>query len=333
MSYSIFYNTQYVKLENSFIPMILAGDSNCYTVGPHPKRARDWQIFSYLLNSNDDLFLGKSNFFATEQEIISAIDADIENTLATKSGPDKYDNNRMITREEVAKQYGWHTSLAIRGTTFTLTAKKYRSFITNGIKNALTIEELDKIGINLNFFNDTYHKDRLTVPAPDSYQILSDEDFNTELKIWTDWAEKCIIIRRDGTEEKANFSLSFDSGEDIVTKSLQRYRRELRRQNAKPTVNVEVEHYFVLKNENGYLVRYTRYGYKYGYAASYSSKKYQFEKDAKRYIKTLEKNGKTDNWEIERINKPTTFKVSGRGITPYQAWTEGNKQAWTEPLI
>lgn len=320
MSYSIFYDTQYIKLKNGFVPMILAGDSNCYTVGPHPKRARDWQIFSYLLNKNN---IQMHKFFATEQEIISAIDADIENTLATKSGPDKYDDNRMITREEVAERYGWYTSLAIRGSTFTFTAKKYRSFVTNGIKNALTIEELDKIGINMSFFE--YHGSNicLSIDAPGrglGMRIRTEDDFFKELKIWEAWVSKCEAVTKNGKVAEVSFSLQFDSDESIATADLKRFRSERRRANAKPTENVEVDHYFTLKNENGYLFRYTKYGYKYAYNPGHSSKRYQFKKDAERYIKTLEKKGKTDNWKIVKINKPTTFKVSGRGIKPSWKW-------------
>lgn len=325
MSYGIFYDKQFVKVGfNKMIPMILAGDNNCWTCDPHPKRTRDWQVFSYLL---------KSNMFETPEKIISAIDSDIEKTLENKSGPDKYDDGRMITKEEVAEQYGYYTSLAIRGSTHSLTAKKYRSFVVTGVKNAMSIDELHKMGINVEFYNYHYQKDTLSIPVPVSTTIKKQSDFWTELEKWNIWAGKCKLIdHKDRTETPAEFSIQFDTIEELTTARLKSFRSDRRRANAKPTSDVEVDHYFTLKNAMGYLIRYTRFGYKYSYHAGYSNKKYQTEKDAERYIKTLEKNGKTDDWEIEQINRPTTFKVSGGGVrgikklTPYQAWD----QAWAE---
>lgn len=308
MSYSIFYKTQYIKLDgNRIIPMFLAGDSNCWTVGPHPKRARDWQIFSYLLSNS------KSKFFTTEEEIISAVDADIENTLATKSGFDKYDKV-MVTRKEVAERYGWYTSLAIGGSTHFLTAKKYRNFVINGIKNALTIEQLDEIGINLEFFHYLNPNICLSIPEPNNGVVRTEAEFFKELESWETWAKNCKAVTKDGEIKEVGFTLDFDGNECWTTEKLKRLRSERRRANAKPTSYVEVDHYFVLRNEMGYLIRYTRFGYKYAYHPGYGNKKFQFKKEAERYTKTLEKKGKAETWKIEKIEKPTTFKVSGRGI-------------------
>jgi len=126
-----------------------------------------------------------------------------------------------------------------------------------------------------------------------------------------------------GKKSAADFSLQFDLGEELVTARLKSFRSDRRKANAKPTSDVEVDHYFVLKNGNGYLMRYTRFGYKYTYNPGYSCKRYQFENLAERYLKTLEKIGKTDDWKIVKVNKPATFKVSGDGVrgikklTPY----------------
>lgn len=50
MSYSLFYDKQFVKLnDNLFIPMILAGDSNCYDhSGGNARRSRSWGLFAFV---------------------------------------------------------------------------------------------------------------------------------------------------------------------------------------------------------------------------------------------------------------------------------------------
>lgn len=130
MSYSIIYDKQFIKADidgtTMYIPMLLAGSSNCYDV--NGGRSRDW----FATRAYSD------NAMATEKELIEGV-YDQLNRVKPSSITE--------TREDVANSLGYYLGLAIgtantRKTTF----KKLKSMLITGMKKAVTVEQFSEYG-------------------------------------------------------------------------------------------------------------------------------------------------------------------------------------------
>lgn len=288
MSYSIFYNKQFVKLErnNEVIPMVLLGDNNCFdAVGPNHKsgrRSRDWQCFRYYNDSPSPSI--------DPLTLIRNVNADLQKTVEEHR---RRDGEEEVTEEDVRKRWGWYTSLAISGYHTSATSwKMWFGLFKNGIDKALTIEQLHDLGIHLYFH--TYN-DR---SSPEAGLIRTEDEYFAELEKWEKW-------RSEG--DKRSFSLSFSPHNDELI--LQRLR-SLRKRAPKPKTQIEQDHCFVLTDGEYGLVKYTRRGYRYSYTKS-QAKRYRTEAEAERRRKSLVENKfyKAEQWKVERIEGRFIFDV------------------------
>jgi len=288
MSYDIIYAKQFVKLRKTgeVIPMLLAGSNNCFEVGTggrNGRRSRDW--------ANDRFYLRKGKISDNPEAIMAKVDAELPRRIRNR-----YDKTDKPA--DIRARFGYYASIAVGGGHCGDTSwDKYRGIYVNGIKNALTIEELDALGVNLYFFDIGLSlADRLP-DTPAGVPIKTERQYFEELKKWRTW--------QNGNGKR--FWLSFrPHSTDMVLERL----RAPKRKPAGEKTRVGQDHYFVLTDGYNGLVRYTSRGYRYGYGKG-NGKRFRTEKDAERYRQQLlaNKRYKADIWRVERIDSPASFLV------------------------
>jgi len=293
LSYEIIYGKQFVKLRRTreVIPMILAGSNNCYDCPSYGhsrgRRARDW--------SNAPWYNRKGKRLSEKPDIIlKNLDAELNRRIRNRY-------HKEDKPSDIRNRWGYYASVAIsgRGTRGT-SWNAWRSQFANGIKNALTIEELDKLGVHLYFCTITMGE-QSTDGIPKSVDIITEPQYFAELAKWRAW--------KDGNGK--SFYLGFHPHDtDTVLERLRRPNREARRKAKRDKTPVQQDHYFVLTDGYNALVKYTRRGYRYSFSNT-GGKRFSTNKEAESYRKRLldRKAYKAEIWKVERINLPATFRV------------------------
>ncbi len=187
MSYDIIYNKQFVYLRKTreVIPMLLAGSNNCYEIGlggRTGRRVRDWSSMRY--------YNRKGKISEKPEVILSELDVDLRRYIRRNRGEDG------TKPADIRNHFGYYASLAVRGGHCGSTSwNMWHAQFVSGIKNALTIEELDKLGVNLYFsaFGDSPNG------KPAEVAIKTEREYFTEIKKWRQWQ----------AESGKGFSLSF----------------------------------------------------------------------------------------------------------------------------
>lgn len=296
MSYTIIYNRLFIKAKdqnevNYYAPMILCGSNNCTQISQKTGkeiRERSWNSFKWATG-------GKN--IATEQEILTKIDEDrLERMKSAEENVEQYKDKSWAYDD---KNYGYHSSIQFSGRSYT-TFSAFRSYFANGMKNAYTIEELLKHGINVVLHVSSYwekeFKEAGLEKKPDVYIKTSEEliEKTSEYDAYYKKTGGCFI----------QFSSEYS-----VDMFLDRLKRE-RKYNKprKETQFVDVESYFVLGNKHGFFVKYTSRGYKYSYDTdSYLVKKFLTEKEAEKKLNKMR--SKSEGWEVVRVREKTRIKV------------------------
>jgi len=270
--------------------MLLMGSNNCYDIGlggRTGRRARSW--------GNAPWHNRKGKISEKPEVILKSVDAELRKRIRDRHFPDE------DKPADVRNRFGYFASLAIsgqgtRGTSF----NAYRSQFSNGIKNALTIEELVKLGVHLYFHGSTWG-DQPNDGMPQTLYLETEPQYFDELKKWRAW--------QNGNGR--SFWLTFRPHDtDIVLDRLRAPGRKTRREARKGKTRAEQDHYFVLTDGYNALLKYTRRGYRYSYSKS-GGKRFMTKKVAETYRKQLVKNRryKAEIWKVERINLPATFLV------------------------
>lgn len=291
MSYEIIYGKQFVELRRTreVIPMLLAGSNNCFEAGTYRhrngRRARDW--------GNAPWYNRRGKRLSEKPEVIlrnlnAELDRYIRRNRSRKEG---------IKPADIRNDFGYFASVAVGGGRCCDTSwDLYRSQFVNGIRNALTIEELAKLGVTL-YFHDVRGFRESPNGQPAQVDITTELQYFAELKKWQAWQAKT----------GKGFWLSFHPlGTDEVLRRLRAPKRKAPR--AKTTV--EQDHYFVLTDGYYGLVKYTSRGYRYSFNKD-GGKRFMTEKAAEAYRQQLLKKGryKADIWKVERIESKATFLV------------------------
>jgi len=285
MSYDIIYGKQFVRLRRTgeVIPMLLAGSNNCYEIGVggrNGRRVRSWESFRYYnrkgkISEKPDVILGK-------------LDAELRKYIRNHRGDGE------TKPADIRNHFGYYAALAVGGGHCGGTSwNRYRGQFENGIRGALTIEEMDKLGVNLYF--SAYHDS--PDGKPPGVALKTERDYFIELKKWRDWQARA----------GKGFSLSFQpQNTDTVLRRLRAPKRRAPREKTR----VEQDRYFVLTDGSNVLVKYTSRGYRYTYHKG-AGKRFRSEKDAETYRQRLLKNGryKADTWKVERVDEKATFYV------------------------
>ena len=289
MSYDIIYNKQFVKLRKTgeVIPMLLSGSNNCFEIGVggrDGRRSRDWSSFRY--------YNRKGKISEKPEIILSKLDAEIGRYIRRHRGDGE------AKPAEIRKHFGYYASLAVGGGSCSSTSwDRWRSQLSNGIKNALTIEELADFGVYLHFFYHDYGDKDTSEGRPAPINLRTEQEYFVELKKWREWQAKFPHTP----------SLTFSpSSTDVVLERLRAPKRKAPREKAR----VEQDHYFVLAGEDGNLMRYTSRGFRYSYSNT-GGKKFKTEKDAEARRQELVKKEryKADTWKVKRVEGTATFWV------------------------
>lgn len=297
MSYEIIYNKQFVSLpqRGAVIPLLLWGSNNCQERSPSGgwRRARDWSVITHYTDGR---------LFVEPETLIKRVDADLEREIARRD--DKED-----TPELVRARFGWYTSLAMSSRSCgELSFDTWRNLFTNGIKGAMTIEQLHEIGVHVVFHTDTYYR-QYSIQPPRMPEIVTEENFYHHLEVWQSWREKTTATSKSsGESERAYFSITYEGRGDEVINRLRKHRGRPKREKK----IIEVDHYYLLRNRNGYLVKYTRSGYRYTGWSGLGCKHFRTEAEAEKYRRGIVKQGKhqAETWEVKRIEAGHTVRMA-----------------------
>ncbi len=289
MSHTIIYNRLFIKAKdkngvNYYVPMLLAGSNNCTQINERTGkeiRERSWSSFKWAAG-------GKN--IATEQEILTKID---EDRLEMMKNNSEYDD----------KNYGYYSSIRFSGRSCSSTTfSAFRSYFENGMKNAYTIEELLKHGLNVVLYVSHYwdkeFKEAGLEKKPDVYIKTSEELIEKTLEY-------------DAYYKKIGGCFIKFSSDYSVDRFLDWLKRE-RKYNKpkKETVFVDVDSYFVLSNDNGFFIKLTKYGYKYAYDSStWLVKKWADQKKAEKYLENMNKKRAKADWQVVKVREKARIKV------------------------
>jgi len=288
MSYDIIYNKQFVKLRKTkeVIPMLLAGPSNCFEIGTggrNGRRVRSWDNLRY--------YNRKGKISEKPELILSKLDAELNRIIRRHRG------SKEDKPADIRNHFGYYASIVVGsghcgGTSWPL----YRSQFSNGIKSALTIEELDELGVNLNIYYHSYNGDSPN-GKPASIDIKTEQQYFAEIKKWKEWQK---------TGGKMFYLTLHPSNTDAVLRRLRASKRKPPREKTR----VEQDHYFVLTDGHYSLIKYTSRGYRYSWSKS-SGKKFRTEEIAEKYRQQLVDKGRhqADIWKVERIDQSCGFIV------------------------
>jgi len=283
MSYSIFYDKQFIKVgDNLFIPMIEGGDNNVYeAAGNGRRRARDWYNNRWVTN-------GK--IYASKEEIESRIDNVRAERIKSSVENVKQFNDESWSYDD--KRFGWHEGVAIYGKhTSNTSFGNFKGFFMKGCDEAMTIEELLKYSIGVRITLPYYVKDKLTEKNKevknDVYPKTTEELLNT-IKEWEEYYGNDFYIDYRNTW------------------GLKNIKRE--RKKDKPTKEkqwIETNVFYALECASGYFVKNLKRGYRYAYTST-SAKKFIDEKSA---IKFHNKMKNKDLFSIKRFENQYTVSV------------------------
>lgn len=288
MSYDIIYAKQFVKLRKTgeVIPMLLAGSSNCFEIGlgrRNGRRTRSWDSMRY--------YNRKGKISEKPEVILKKLNAELNGIIRRHRG------SKEDKPADIRSHFGYYASIVVGsghcgGTSWPL----YRSQFANGIRNALTIEELDKLGVNLYIYFYSYNGDSPN-GKPATVDIKTERQYFIEIKKWREWQANAGKM----------FYLSFHpSNTDSVLKRL----RDSRRKPPREKTRVEQDHYFVLTDGHYALIKYTSRGYRYSYYKT-SGKRFRTEEIAEKYRRQLvdKRRHRADIWKVERIDATCSFLV------------------------
>ncbi len=283
MSYDIIYSKQFIRLRRTgeIIPMLLSGSNNCFEIGLNGRdgrRARDWSSMRY--------YNRKGKLSEKPDRILAKLDAELRRYIRRR---DKHE-----APSDIRKHFGYYSSLVVGGGSCSDTTwEQWRGVFANGIKRALTVEELDKLGVNPYFNAYTRSPDG----KPVGIALKTERDYFSELQKWRQWA----------STSADSFSLSFQPlSTDTVLERLHAPKRKA----AKPHVRVEQDHYFVLTDGTSALIRYTSRGYRYSWGKTDgSARHFKTGKDAEFFRQRLvtAHRHKAELWRVERIDRPASF--------------------------
>ncbi len=292
MSYDIIYGKQFVKLRKTgeVIPMLLSGSNNCYEVGRGGRtgrRTRDWCSMRF--------YNRKGKVSEKPDVILKNLDAELNRIIRRHRKANGYEK---ASPAHIQEHFGYYVAIVVGGGHCADTSwNQYRSQFVNGIRGALTIEELVDLGVYLRIDAYLYGEENEVArdARPSSIMLTTERQYFDEMKKWREW---------QSTFGKT-FSFTFGPGDtDTVLARL----RQTKRRESKPKNRIEQDHYFVLETDGYVLVKYVARGFRYSPHPS-SGKKFRTENIADKYRQQLVAKGrhKADTWKVKRVDMPAVF--------------------------
>ena len=268
MGTSILFKKQFIKVNNNYVPMILSGSSNCFDWGSTGREriARDWGNMSFHCG-------GK--LFATENEIMTSIDKclddEIERSKTSKFSP--------ATAEQVKSAYGWYIGLRIGSlSTAKTSSSRYKSFFVDGIRKALTIEQLRLSGVSVRLtvskYNEANVLDAGLKMREDAYMSTT-EEFEAAMIEWESYYGKTAGI------------YVIYGGEEQLNRLFKSNRKEVVKRAKKAVTSC----YMIEFMGNRYFIKRSKKGTYLSYEPlNYQVKKYLTEKAATYKMNTIPNN-------------------------------------------
>jgi hypothetical protein len=292
MSYTIFYNKQFIKVDDTrVIPLIEVGDNNVWEVD-NKRRARDWSVMTGMTG-------GK--LIVTNDELMKNIEGFRTDTIeSNKAYLEKHPDTSIGGYSDAA--WGYHIGWAMYGkSTRSSTYQVYKNFFLNGIKNAMTIEELrdNDVTITLSVYRwkDTDITDKGYEIKPDVTFTSTQHMLDTLAEYLAYYGDKFKLILR----------------ECGMWRMVQHRKTENHNKRAEIHNNrkaITVDEWYALKFEDGYYVAAKRGGFRYSYYSS-GAKPYMTEKDANIALRKINANKNNlaakANFMVVRINETKTF--------------------------
>jgi hypothetical protein len=279
MSYTIIYDKQFIKAEKDgkevFLPMVYNGSNNCYESKGrgNGRRSRDWSLFTYILNGKKFGTLSEmlNNVEAYRTKIIK--DNELQNIKYTDEGHSDYCD---VYNDE---RFGYFTALAIGGSTHTTTFGKYANLFKSGCKNALTVEKLKEMRVNVRLYTCIFsEEERKSFVKAGKKEIDFRPETSSELIEQLEYFENYL---KDFPNVK--LYVSIDAGEY----QMKHIRKTLFPKAKHEKQFVDVEQSFAVKIE-GYGFLYELRGSKFRYTPyADSGKAFLTEKDANKTINKL----------------------------------------------
>lgn len=280
MSYEIIYDKQFIKLskdnENMFVPMVLAGSSNCYDW--NNRRDRSW--FPFSLNQN---------LLITEKDAIEYWEDSKSKIISNKSDVDHVD---------IESSFGYYTGIAIGGNTYNTTYGNTLGIFKTGIKKSLTIEQLKSEGISVTISSGYYPKEsREKYGIEPFYKLVESNDNFFEI------LDKYNSLFKDTPIRP---TVEFGGMSETRPKNLRKkYFSKPKSEKVKKTINV---FYRILINESTYFVKrskrrlwHTRY--------ESGAKEYLNKNIAMKTIEVLKSRGYDFTFKLETVNETKTVLV------------------------
>ena len=274
MSYSILYNKQFIKVDDNHVIVITEqGDNNVWEAD-NKRRARDWG----------------NSYAHSDGAMIVANDKLLANI-------DAYRQTIMERWGYSDKRWGYHTSVALYGkSTRNTTFGAYKGFYQTGIKQAMTIEDLVKLGVSVKLhvyrWND---KDILDIGLeikPDVW-FSSTEQMVEKIKEYSEYYKGEVTLYLNVySMDRVLFNRKNDR---IMAKSMKRKDKQ------KLTVN----EYFVLAyGESCSFIKRTKYGFSFSYSLT-NGKAFMTEKQANAFFKRMPEY--KDRFTVKKVEGERTF--------------------------
>lgn len=287
MSYEIIYNKQFVKLnETEFVPIVLIGSNNCYDVlgNGRQRRERSWYSLKYVLQ-------GKC--YGTLATMLATCEKERESHIeSNKQQLEKYGESYGAYNDN---NYGYYASLAINGSTRRTTFGMYKGIFVDGVKKAMTVEELRENGISIEVCNGYAERETFEKTGKECKSLYPKT--SAELRTNIDELEEYY------KDTKIGIYVKIDNSPERVKQVQKRIRRLAMQNNPKRVkVQKEVNEYFVVKcvENGGFFVKGIKYGFRYSYYNNYGAKKVYTEKAAQALCKKLNEKH-TKEFVIERV--------------------------------
>ena len=270
MSYEIIYDKQFIKVKDSYVPMVLSGSSNCYEYGNNGKerRARSW--FPFRLSNN--LFI--NNEIAKrywEDSCNDIVDRYIERF-----------NDRKNFMDEVKSSFGYYTGIYINGNRKT-TYGNINGIFKTGIEKALTIEQLKEVNVNVIVKSGYISSDNKDI-KPFSKVVDNEDQFFDAVKECEEYLKNTKI------STTVEFSGMYDDKPKYI-------RRKFFPKKPKELVKTNTIHNIITSN-GAYVYKSTRGGYNYTYHKG-SAKMYADINTAKAQAKRLSKRFPNTEFNVE----------------------------------
>ena len=131
MSYTLYYKSAFLKVKDLYLPMFESADSNLYESLCPSKRVRDW---GNTIFSEHEILLNKNEVLALPNEINERL----------KNRNKDYTDNIL---------FGYYYGISVNSKKpINTTYNDFKNMFSNGIKYALTLDDLKRLGIILHAY-------------------------------------------------------------------------------------------------------------------------------------------------------------------------------------